>query len=59
MGYAKVAARPRRRAAAVALATRAGFGESQVAFVTAFQDRNEPAFKKAIAHLAWAHMRGA
>lgn len=42
-----------RRGALLELMTRAGFKESQVAFVTAFQDRNHPAFKKAISHLAW------
>lgn len=42
-----------RREALLDLAATAGFKESQIAFVTAFQDRNAAAFKKAIANLAW------
>jgi len=42
-----------RRGAFIELMTAAGFNPGQVAFVTAFQDRNAAAFKKAIANLAW------
>jgi BsuBI/PstI restriction endonuclease domain/BsuBI/PstI restriction endonuclease HTH domain len=42
-----------RRSAFIELMTAAGFKESQVAFVTAFHDRNAPAFKRAIPNLAW------
>lgn len=42
-----------RRAALLDLVTGAGFKAGQVAFVTAFQDRNQPAFKKAVPDLAW------
>ncbi len=42
-----------RRGLFIELVTTAGFKASQIAFVTAFQDRNAPAFKKAIANLAW------
>jgi hypothetical protein len=42
-----------RRVALLELITRAGFKPTQVAFVTAFQDRNQSAFKKAIPELAW------
>jgi hypothetical protein len=42
-----------RRAALLALLTEAGFKSTQAAFVTAFQDRNSAAFKKAITNLAW------
>jgi hypothetical protein len=42
-----------RRGALLDLMTSAGFKVGQVAFVTAFQDRNAAAFKKAIANLAW------
>lgn len=42
-----------RRGAFIELVTVAGFKERQVAFVTAFQDRNAPAFRKAIPNLAW------
>lgn len=42
-----------RRGAFLELMTAAGFKASQVAFVTAFHDRNAPAFKRAIANLAW------
>ena len=42
-----------RRSALVELVTTAGFKASQIAFVTAFQDRNAAAFKKAIPNLAW------
>lgn len=42
-----------RRAALLDLITAAGFKPSQVAFVTAFSDRNAPAFKRAIPNLAW------
>ncbi len=42
-----------RRGALLDLITGAGFKVSQIAFVTAFQDRNAAAFKKAIPNLAW------
>jgi len=42
-----------RRGLFVELVTAAGFKASQIAFVTAFQDRNAPAFKKAMPNLAW------
>lgn len=42
-----------RRAEFIELVTSAGFKTSQIAFVTAFQDRNAAAFKKAISNLAW------
>ncbi len=35
------------------LLTGAGFKPEQVAFVTAFEDRDTPAFRKAVADLAW------
>lgn len=42
-----------RRDAFIKLVTAGGFKVSQIAFVTAFQDRNALAFKKAIPNLAW------
>jgi hypothetical protein len=42
-----------RRAALLDLVVGAGFKPAQTAFVTAFQDRSHPAFRKAIADLAW------
>jgi hypothetical protein len=42
-----------RRGGFLELMTGAGFKASQVAFVTAFADRNAAAFKRAIANLAW------
>ncbi len=42
-----------RRAGFLDLITAAGFKASQVAFVTAFADRNSGAFKRAISNLAW------
>jgi hypothetical protein len=42
-----------RRGAFVELVSAAGFREHQIAFVTAFQDRNVAAFRKAISNLAW------
>ena len=42
-----------RRGALIQMVTAAGFEESHVAFVTAFQDRNASAFKRAIPSLAW------
>ncbi len=35
------------------VATEAGFDEDQVAFVTAYADRDEPAFKASVSELAW------
>lgn len=42
-----------RRAAFLELITAAGFKSSQIAFVTAFADRNEAAFRRTISNLAW------
>lgn len=42
-----------RRTAFLELMTAAGFKTDQVAFVTAFADRNAAAFKRAISNLAW------
>lgn len=42
-----------RRAGFLELITAAGFKASQIAFVTAFQDRNSGAFKRAIPNMAW------
>ncbi len=42
-----------RRAELLALATSAGFAESDVAFVTAFLSRTEQAFRRSVAALAW------
>ena len=37
----------------MAIATEAGFGEDQVAFVTAYSDRDAGAFKGSVSELAW------
>ena len=42
-----------RRTALLELLRSAGFNVSQAAFVSAFQDRNHAAFKKAVPNLAW------
>ena len=42
-----------RRSALAEIVSAAGFTNRQVAFVTAFQDRNAPAFKKSVPDLAW------
>lgn len=42
-----------RRDALMSVATDAGFMSGQVAFVTAYEDRNHPAFKSSISELAW------
>ena len=42
-----------RRQALLELVTAAGFKPEQAAFVTAFEDRDTPAFRKAVADLAW------
>ncbi|MDE0148829.1 MAG: BsuBI/PstI family type II restriction endonuclease [Rhodospirillaceae bacterium] len=42
-----------RQAALMAIATEAGFSEGQVAFLTAYADRNEAAFKDSVSELAW------
>jgi hypothetical protein len=42
-----------RRGAFLELMTAAGFKASQIAFVTAFHDRNAAAFKRALPNLAW------
>jgi BsuBI/PstI restriction endonuclease domain/BsuBI/PstI restriction endonuclease HTH domain len=42
-----------RRGAFLELITAAGYKAGQIAFVTAFEDRNAPAFKRAISNLAW------
>lgn len=44
---------PRRREAMFALTDAAGFDRQQVAFVTAYQDRESAGFKKTVAQLAW------
>lgn len=44
---------PRRREAMHALTDAAGFDRSQVAFLTAYQDRQSAGFKKTVAQLAW------
>lgn len=42
-----------RQAALMAIATEAGFGEGQVAFLTAYSDRDASAFKGSMSELAW------
>lgn len=42
-----------RRTALLAMVTSAGFSVAQVAFVSAFEDRDSTAFRKAVADLAW------
>lgn len=42
-----------RRSALLAIAVEAGFGEDRVAFVTAYADRDEPAFRRSVGSLAW------
>ncbi|HEX5321874.1 MAG TPA: BsuBI/PstI family type II restriction endonuclease, partial [Stellaceae bacterium] len=42
-----------RRTAFLELTVGAGFNPTQIAFVTAFQDRGTAAFRRAIANLAW------
>lgn len=42
-----------RQTALMAVATEAGFKEDQVAFVTAYADRDEVAFKSSVSELAW------
>ena len=42
-----------RQAALMAIATEAGFGEGQVAFLTAYADRDHAAFKSSVSELAW------
>ena len=42
-----------RQAALMALARKAAFSEKQVAFVTAYADRDESAFKASVSELAW------
>ena len=37
----------------MAVVTEAGFKEDQVAFVTAYADRDEAAFKSSVSELAW------
>ncbi len=44
---------PRRRDALIALTDAAGFRRSQIAFVTAYQDRESAGFKKTVGGLAW------
>lgn len=43
----------RRQESLHALTDAAGFDRSQIAFVTAYQDRNSPGFRKTIPELAW------
>ena len=42
-----------RRAALLSITTEAGFSEDQVAFVTAYMDRGEIAFRRSTSELAW------
>ena len=42
-----------RQAALIAVVTDAGFGENQVAFLTAYADRDAAAFKASVSELAW------
>jgi hypothetical protein len=42
-----------RQAALLAIATEAGYRAEQVAFVSAFLDRDSPGFKKTASRLAW------
>ena len=42
-----------RQAALMAVATEAGFSENQVAFLTAYTDRDDAAFKASVSELAW------
>ena len=42
-----------RRGALLGMAEAAGLKPAQIAFVTAFQDRDTSAFKKAVPNLAW------
>lgn len=42
-----------RQSALLAVATEAGFGNNQVAFVTAYADRDDAAFKRTVSELAW------
>jgi len=44
---------PRRQEAIYALTDAAGFKRSQIAFLTAYQDRQSGGFKKTVAQLAW------
>jgi hypothetical protein len=44
---------PRRQEAIFQLTDAAGFERKQIAFLTAYQDRNSAGFKKTIAQLAW------
>jgi hypothetical protein len=44
---------PRRQAAIYELTDAAGFARRQVAFLTAYQDRDSAGFKKTVAQLAW------
>jgi hypothetical protein len=44
---------PRRQQAIYAMTDAAGFKRSQIAFVTAYQDRESPGFRKTVAQLAW------
>lgn len=46
----------RRRDALLALAEEAGFDPRRVAFLTAYADRHEPAFKKTVGDLAWGSL---
>ena len=42
-----------RQTALMAIATEAGFSGNQVAFLTAYADRDDPAFKASVSELAW------
>ena len=42
-----------RKSAFTLLASEAGFRPEQLAFVTAYVDRNEPVFRRTVGNLAW------
>ena len=42
-----------RRSALMAIAAEGGFGEAEAAFVTAYADRDDAAFKRSVSELAW------
>ena len=48
---------PRRLEAIYEITDSAGFDRKQVAFLTAYQDRNSAGFKKTVAQLAWGTFR--
>ena len=42
-----------RKSSLLTIATEAGFKEDQTAFVTAYSDRDDPAFRRSVSELAW------